>query len=840
MSHLVQSSAVRHRVPLAARPPVRDGLCPLVGEPPVAPGDRPGRPGGRLRIAYLPALTILALVSARGAAVAEMIDLTRAAVVVERESSGRERLAARMLVEEVERRSGVRWDVRTEGQDLEGAIGIAVGRNPVMNRRLGQLLVSVGGRAGSEGYQIVAEPGGLAVVGNDERGVLFGVGRLLRELRMDRGKVAVPADFHLASAPRMSLRGHQLGYRPKTNSYDGWDLDQWDRYIRDLAVFGTNAIELIPPRSDDNATSPHFPRPPMEMMVGMSRLADDYGLDVWIWYPAMDRDYADPKTVESALKEWGEVFAKLPRIDAVFVPGGDPGHTRPKVLMALLEKQAESLRRHHPKAQMWVSPQSFDREWLDEFLAILRDEPAWLAGVVFGPQVRVGLAELRAAVPSRYPIRGYPDITHTINCQHPVPDWDLALALTHDREPINPRPLDQAAIFRMYRDKTVGFLTYSEGCNDDVNKFVWSGLGWDPDAKPIDLLRQYARYFIGDREAEGFAQGLLALERNWRGPLLTNAEVETTLHQFQEMERTASPRLRLNWRFQQALYRAYYDAYVRDRLIAETAQGAEAISILRDAQRMGSLRAMEAAEAILARAATHPVSLDRRARVFELAEALFQSIRMQLSVPRYRGAGGRGTTLDTLGVPLNDRAWLADQFAAIRKLDGEGERLRALRAVLDRTDPGPGGFYDDLGDPSQNRHLVRGAGFADDPDFRRSSYIGFDDRPGWPMAWCRDAQSLVDAPLEMHYDGLDRSARYRVRIVYGGDNFRVRVRLDADGREVHPLIAKPNPPRPVEFDLPVETTADGTLTFRWTREPGLGGNGRGCQVAEVWLIPAGQ
>ncbi len=80
----------------------------------------------------------------------------------------------------------------------------------------------------------------------------------------------------------------------------------------------------------------------------MSGICADYGLDVWIWYPAMDADYADPRTVEHALKEWAEVFQKLPRIDAVFVPGGDPGHTRPKFLMALLEKQAANLRRFHP------------------------------------------------------------------------------------------------------------------------------------------------------------------------------------------------------------------------------------------------------------------------------------------------------------------------------------------------------------------------------------------------------------------------------------------------------------------------------------------------------------
>ena len=65
-----------------------------------------------------------------------------------------------------------------------------------------------------------------------------------------------------------------------------------------------------------------------------------------------------------------------------------------------------------------------------------------------------------------------------------------------------------------------GVITYSEGCNDDVNKAIWSRLCWDPDAQPIDTLREYSRYFIGDEYTDDFAQGLLALERNWRGPLL--------------------------------------------------------------------------------------------------------------------------------------------------------------------------------------------------------------------------------------------------------------------------------------------------------------------------------
>src|SRR5207244_2544786 len=136
-----------------------------------------------------------------------------------------------------------------------------------------------------------------------------------------------------------------------------------------------------------------------------------------------------------------------------------------------------------------------------------------------------------------YPIRHYPDITHSRQCQYPVRDWDTAYAVTEGREGINPRPLDEAQIIRATQPFTVGFLTYSEGCNDDVNKAVWSALGWAPDADVTEILRDYSRYFISDRYAESFAQGLLALERNWRGPLTENEGVYATLQQFQAMER---------------------------------------------------------------------------------------------------------------------------------------------------------------------------------------------------------------------------------------------------------------------------------------------------------------
>ncbi len=54
----------------------------------------------------------------------------------------------------------------------------------------------------------------------------------------------------------------------------------------------------------------------------------------------------------------------------------------------------------------------------------------------------------------------------------------------------------------------------------------------------------------------------------------------------------------------------------------------------------------------------------------------------------------------------------------------------------------------------------------------------------------------------------------------------------------YPIAKKEFPVRPVEFDIPPQATRSGRLSLKWYRTPGLDGNGRGCQVAEIWLIRA--
>lgn len=744
-----------------------------------------------------------------------------------------------MLSEEIEKRTQLRLPVQTK--TATGPAFLLGRTDQIKSLGAGSL---AGAPAQSEGFTVATSSTGtpmVAVTGHDDRAVVFGTGYILRHLNMARQRLELDAGLNVSTAPKVLVRGHQLGYRPKTNAYDAWTVPMWDQYIRELAIFGTNIVELIPPRSDDAADSPHFPLPQMEMMVEMSRIADEYGLQVSVWYPAMDKDYSDPKTVEFALKEWGEVFRRLPRIDQVFVPGGDPGHTQPKYMMALLEKQTENLHKYHPKAEMWMSPQGFTKDWMDEYFDIMKTEPKWLSGVVFGPQQMHSLAELRERIPKRYPIRFYPDITHSIHSQYPVNQWDAAFAITEGRETINPRPLAETTIFRVNLPYTIGFVSYSEGCNDDANKFLWSGLGWDPNADPHEILREYGRFFVSTDTGDAFADGLFALEQNWKAPLKSNTAVETTLRQFQELERKATPQMRASWRFQQALYRANYDAFVHERLLTETEQEHRALGQLEEARRIGSLNAITRAQEILDSDNLTPRAREWRARTFELAEALFQSIRMQLSVVRYQAiAVGRGANLDAIDYGLNDRGWLEDRFAEIRALTSEGDRLAKIFEILNWTNPGPGGFYDDLGNLRQQAHLVEGEGFDKDPEFRHSALIGFGSRrpdQGWRVSWYRHAESLFDAPLRMHYAELDPAAQYKIRVVYAGDMMRVPLRLVANGDvEIHGYHQKPSPVAPLEFAIPRETTRTGTLDLEWTRPPGLGGNGRGCQVSEVWLI----
>ncbi len=90
--------------------------------------------------------------------------------------------------------------------------------------------------------------------------------------------------------------------------------------------------------------------------------------------------------------------------------------------------------------------------------------------------------------------------------------------------------------------------------------------------------------------------------------------------------------------------------------------------------------------------------------------------------------------------------------------------------ILNWEDPGPGGFYDNLGVEGKQPHLVRQMQGKDDPGFVHSPIeYNFWDPDSWyrqSMLVC--AITRYDTPLLMRYEGLDPAARYQLKILYTG------------------------------------------------------------------------
>lgn len=145
-----------------------------------------------------------------------------------------------------------------------------------------------------------------------------------------------------------------------------------------------------------------------------------------------------------------------------------------------------------------------------------------------------------------------------------------------------------------------------------------------------------------------------------------------------------------------------------------------------------------------------------------------------------------------------------------------------------------------MGNLGNQPHLVENQNYSEDPAFLSSSFIGFtiyERTKHWRISWARYMQTLYDQPLKMKYSNLDPNAHYEVKVTYTGNDFDPKIRLLANGElEIHGYMKKPLPIEPVKFDVPRKATSNGELTLEWNIEPGIGGTGRGCQVAEVWLM----
>jgi hypothetical protein len=728
----------------------------------------------------------------------------------------------RVLQEEVGRRTGIHWEL-TDGWKDASIIALALSSDGLLSGRL--LPEKTKFSLQAESFSIIVEESVsqtvIWLVGADERGVLFAAGHLLRTSLFADRHISFDSSNAIKSEPEYSIRGHQLGYRNTANSYDAWSKEQYEQYIRELAIFGANCIETIP---FDHSQSPHMKESKEEMNRHISMVCKNYGLDYWVWTP-VNGDLSDENLFQAEVKKHSDYYRQCPHLSHVFVPGGDPGDNHPRYVMPFLKAIAGELEKQHPQAGVWISLQGFSDEQVDYFYHYLETEsPDWLHGVVSGPG-SPPLSDTRHRLPQKYKHRHYADITHTVRCLYPTLRWDQAFALTLGREPVNPQPFYYAALHDLYAPFTDGFLTYSDGAHDDLNKFIWSRKGWSKEENAAGITEQYVRFFFGTRIDDRVTDAILGLERNWDGAIEANGGIEMTFSHWLQLEK-AYPLLQKNWRWQMLLLRAYYDTYTKRRKLYEQALEMEANKLLRRAPAIGSKEAITLALEKVTEADRTNIAPLLRKKIDDYCAALYHSVGLQTSVGKYQASGmERGCVLDFVDYPLNNRWWLTDQFDKIDRMETEAEKLLALEVISTWENPAKGSYYDNISNVSQS------------PRVRTTVYDATD------VAWWDGGKSRKRLSTQLFqnfprivYEDLDPKGRYLIRIAGYGDAL-----LRVDGERISPTLYNKELEEFKEFPVDKRFVQDGKLEVSFDEPEESHLNWRQySKICDIWLIKRNQ
>ncbi len=699
---------------------------------------------------------------------------------------------------------------------------------------------------GAEGYRLFFEVVGgkrmnLYAIGADARGTFFAMGKLLRLLRLTKGELAADMLFEgMSETPKYAMRGHQFGYRDKQNTLPCWTSQQFDRYMRDMAIFGSNSVEWLPPRTDDNLFSREMQADPFDVMLEAAKSADSYGLDFWLWYPNMGHDYSDPACCEAEWKEREQVFSAIPHIAGVLVPAGDPGDLHPNELFPVTEKVASILHKYHPEAKLMLAPQCFAPEpgWYDAFYAHVAREPEWLYGVSFAPWEMDSIQAMVEKLPEKYKnrIRHYPDVTHDMGCQFAQPNRDPAFAIIEGRECCDPRPRAMKIIHNYYAPYCMGSITYSEGVHDDVNKFVWGDQDWDSTKKAESTVREYVRYFIDPALEEDLTKLILLLEDNWyaNAKIADIPSVEKAWQLILDTDRKASEAVKTNWRYQQLLLRALADHYIQEKQAYDTALEEEARAVLAKAPEMGAVEAIRAAFDAFDRGVDEPCDPALRSRLLQLGDALRRSIGMKLTTHHHGGQRwGRGAWLDMIDTPLNDAPYFRVEMKKALRLETEEEKLAVIDKLLNRTTVGEGEVYVDMGSVESRPMVITQNTWKDDPQllhtpFTTVSAQSIDLIHTWMGTWKETAVpkalhtcaiSYYDTPLTIRVDGLQDGVAYDMTIAHAsGRPGRCKggVRLTAGDIVIAEDIGLHNAGKTwYTYHLPASCIKDGAITLTW-------------------------
>ncbi|MBI4558250.1 MAG: hypothetical protein HY706_11770 [Candidatus Hydrogenedentes bacterium] len=698
----------------------------------------------------------------------------------------------------------------------------------------------------------------IVVAGADERGTIYGVGWLLRAITFWPDALWFPGYIgNHSEKPAFPLRGGRpTGPGSRARQYGNLrpqTAEELQEVMEDLMLLGTNIFEGEPDYVHSYGMMTVFGRTANEMPAGFPKeWSADGGRSPKYVCPSI------PEARQALLDSFDKMFREMPDYDFFTTNSGDEGGCRCDRCMPwgdkyirLVHDIADILHKYHPNTKVLATNQdltnegnqaifdylnSTDSSWLyairygpgaDEMQEYIRGpvNPRWFEYEGFGPLGNY-LKFMHHELPRATTIALYTDVTHWMQAQFAVPHPDVALAAVYDRRSWNARPNNFHAVAQEILHYAVGDMHYSEGMHDDFNKWFWYRSLWDPNQDAEYVTKEYCRYWFGPQAQEEISQAIFLMEETLDRPVIDNPGIAKAV----ELLRSAGRRipenlLKHDYRWRVILQKALTDRYLQLEL-----------------QRGRELK--DAAAQILRRIAKSKNPAADLTEALELLAQPLETAQMKAVMDEAKAVGEESNNIIGYREPacfliekldLTEVGWWKKALQDALATESERKMRNAAKMVLHYAEPGPGGYYDDLGWPEKSEHLVFGDtlwGFMPFPGPAKLSHYNLAYTFGTP-----------GRGVSFVYDGLSPKAQYVVRVSVGGhldeemsmlQGIKLAEGLEADGQVISDGFPIPMGDIALyEFDLPRAITKDGHVQISMVpKSDRLAITG----LQEIWLM----
>ncbi len=440
-----------------------------------------------------------------------------------------------------------------------------------------------------DGFKIIASPdskGRIFIIGQSQSGLIAGVGKLLRISNYKTEAIIIP-DTTIEDSPKMAIRG----IYPATHFHNFYHVasnKEVDRIIEDFALWGANNITIAFDMHHYNGFHDPKAQKQLARLQHLAKTTYDLGMEFTLAFIG-NEGYNDipnglrakqskgigdfgaeicPATAEGKaliIKNQREIISAFPKVDMFWSWPYDAGGCACEKCMPwggngfikISKEIAKSYKNKFPKGKVWLSTWNFDLRHsgdYDGLFSYLKEEkPEWINGLITGIQSKNYKQTFDRPYPDKYPVAWFPEISML----HVRP-WMWSS---------NPLPNHFKKIMKELNGHIVGGWIYSEGIYEDINKFIWCSYFWNPNRDMDDVLKEYARYYLGENEADAGKKLFYLLEKtfprkDWN---IKNSDKVNEAYALAEQINKSLPGWSKNsWRWRSIYYRALVDYILKN------------------------------------------------------------------------------------------------------------------------------------------------------------------------------------------------------------------------------------------------------------------------------------